>query len=51
MTAEEAAELIKSINPKIAIPTHYKTVVGSQEDAYKFEELLENEVEVKIIMN
>lgn len=52
MTAEEAAELIKNILPKkYAIPTHYKTVVGSYEDAVKFKEYLKNVVVVDILMN
>ena len=37
MNAEEAATLIGNILPrKYAIPTHYKTLVGSEEDAIKF---------------
>ncbi len=51
MTAEEAAKLIEQIAPtKYAVPTHYKTVVGSDEDALRFKELLENKVEVKILL-
>ena len=52
MTAKEAGELIKSIKPKqYAIPTHYHTIVGSKKDAEKFKKILEDEVEVRIIMN
>ena len=50
MTAEEAADLIKNIKPKLAIPIHYKTIVGSIEDAETFKKLLENQVEVEILM-
>jgi L-ascorbate metabolism protein UlaG (beta-lactamase superfamily) len=51
MTAEEAAKLIKQIQPrKYAIPTHYQTVVGSVEDAKKFKELLEGKIKVNILM-
>ena len=50
MTANEAAKLIEHILPrKYAIPTHYKTIVGSVEDAKRFKELLKNKVEVKIV--
>lgn len=50
MTALEASCLIKEIKPKIAIPTHYKTVVGSYYDANNFKELLKDEVDVEILM-
>ena len=51
MTAEEAAELIKNILPrKYAVPTHYKTLVGSDADARKFKELLKDTVDVTILM-
>ena len=50
MNYEEAVELIKCIKPKIAIPTHYKTIVGTEEDAYKFKEMLQGKVDVSIIM-
>ena len=51
MTAEEAAELIEYIHPnKLAIPTHYKTVVGSIDDAVIFKELLNGKVKVEILM-
>ena len=51
MTAKEATELIENIIPKkFAVPTHYKTIVGSQEDAKEFKKLLEGKVDVKILM-
>ena len=50
MTYKEAVDLILAIKPKVAIPTHYKTIVGSEEDAQTFKELLKNDVEVKILM-
>lgn len=50
MTAEEAADLISEIKPSVAIPIHYKTIVGSVEDAEKFKELLNGKVEVLILM-
>lgn len=48
MTAEEAAEAVKMIKPKLAIPMHYGAIVGSIEDANKFKELV-SECEVKIL--
>ena len=51
MTAEEAAELIEKIKPKEkAIPTHYKTIVGSVNDAIRFKELLNGKIEVNILI-
>jgi L-ascorbate metabolism protein UlaG (beta-lactamase superfamily) len=42
MTAEEAAEAAKVINPKIAVPMHYGAIVGSEADAKKFKSLVKN---------
>ena len=50
MEKTEASELIRSIKPKLAIPIHYKTIVGTVEDAYDFKAELENDVDVKILM-
>ncbi|HID04901.1 MAG TPA: MBL fold metallo-hydrolase, partial [Aigarchaeota archaeon] len=33
MTAEEAAEAVESIKPKVAIPMHYGAIVGTEADA------------------
>lgn len=46
MTPEEAAQAAKIINPDIAIPMHYGTIVGQDEDAKKFSELAEVEVRI-----
>jgi L-ascorbate metabolism protein UlaG (beta-lactamase superfamily) len=48
MTAEEAAEAAKVINPKIAVPMHYAAIVGSDADAKEFKSLVKN-CEVDII--
>jgi len=48
MTAEEAAEAVKMIKPKIAIPMHYAAIVGSEKDAEKFKQLVK-ECDVKIL--
>lgn len=39
MTAEEAAEAAKIIQPKIAVPYHYGCIVGTRKDAERFKEL------------
>ena len=41
MTAEEAVEAAKLIKPSLAIPMHYGSVVGTEEDAKEFVELCE----------
>ena len=33
MDAKEASELLKIINPKVVIPTHYGSIIGNIEDA------------------
>ena len=50
MDYNEAVELIKEMKPNLAVPIHYKTVVGTVEDAYKFKESLDGFVDVKILM-
>ncbi len=46
MNAEEAAEAVKHIKPKQAIPYHWGDIVGSRSDAERFAELAECEVMV-----
>lgn len=50
MDAEEAALLVNIIKPRLVIPIHYKTVVGKEEDATKFKNLLSEDIECQIIM-
>jgi L-ascorbate metabolism protein UlaG (beta-lactamase superfamily) len=50
MTAEEAVEAAKLIKPYLAIPIHYGSVIGSEEDAKEFVELCKEEgIEAKIL--
>ncbi|MBU0665797.1 MAG: MBL fold metallo-hydrolase [Nanoarchaeota archaeon] len=46
MTAEEAVQAVKLINPKLAIPMHYGSVVGTKSDAEKFKEQADCRVEL-----
>jgi len=48
MTAEEAAEAALTIRPKLAVPMHYGSIVGSPDDAEKFRSLLRGKIEVYI---
>ncbi|MCS7163835.1 MAG: MBL fold metallo-hydrolase [Thermodesulfovibrio sp.] len=49
MTAEEAVQAALDINPKIAIPMHYGSIVGSENDAQYFAEKLKGKIEVVIL--
>lgn len=48
MTASEAANAVAKIKPKLAIPMHYGTIVGSDEDAKEFKRLVKS-CEVQIL--
>jgi len=50
MNFKEAAELANTIQPKIAIPTHYGSIVGEKEDGEKFKEFLSPDIECKILI-
>ena len=50
MDFKEAAMLINEIKPKIAIPTHYGSVVGTKQDATDFIKLLHPEIKGIILM-
>jgi L-ascorbate metabolism protein UlaG (beta-lactamase superfamily) len=49
MTADEAVKAALDIKPKVAIPMHYNSIVGTQKDAERFAEALEGKIEVKIL--
>lgn len=49
MTAKEAVEAAKVLKPRIAVPIHYGTIVGTDDDAREFKKLLEGIVEVRIL--
>jgi L-ascorbate metabolism protein UlaG (beta-lactamase superfamily) len=42
MTAKEAAMAVEKIKPKIAIPMHYGTIVGSDADAKEFKNIVKS---------
>ena len=50
MDFKEAANLINEIKPKIAIPIHYGSVVGTEQDAIDFIRLLHPEIKGIILM-
>ena len=50
MDFKEAANLINEIQPKIAVPIHYGSIVGTNQDAIDFSKLLNPKIECKILM-
>jgi len=50
MSVEEAVEAAKLIKPSLAVPMHYGSVVGTEEDAKEFVEFCEEEgIDAKIL--
>jgi L-ascorbate metabolism protein UlaG (beta-lactamase superfamily) len=49
MTADEAVQAALAIKPKVAIPMHYGSIVGTEDDARKFAEKLKGKIEVVIL--
>ena len=50
MDYKEAAELVNRIKPKIAVPIHYGSIVGTEQDAEQFISLLDENIKGKILM-
>lgn len=50
MNYKEAAELINEIKPKIAVPVHYGSIVGTKQDAINFINLLHPRTKGIILM-
>ena len=48
MDAKKAAELINSIRPAVAIPTHYGSIVGSATDGQIFADRVDSAITVEI---
>ena len=48
MDYKDAAAVVNAIKPKVAIPTHYGSIVGSPEDGNKFTELVDDSIKVEI---
>ena len=51
MDFKEATTLMNIIKPKVAIPTHYGSIVGSINDGKKFRELLDEDIECILLIN
>ncbi len=46
MTAEEAAQVVRNIQPQIAIPIHWGSVVGTKKDAETFKNLCPDQAHI-----
>jgi len=49
MTAEEAVQAALDIKPKVAIPMHYASIVGTDDDAREFAKALEGKIKVVVL--
>ena len=49
MTPSEAVDASLVIKPKIAIPIHYGSGIGTKENATEFKRLLENKLRVEVL--
>ena len=49
MNVNDAAEFTNRIKPKVVIPAHYGSVVGSDDLAEAFKKLIDKSIEVRII--
>ena len=46
MTSQEAAQAVNTFKPKLAIPMHYNTIVGTFKDANNFKGLCTTKVKI-----
>jgi L-ascorbate metabolism protein UlaG (beta-lactamase superfamily) len=49
MTADEAAQAALDINPRVAIPMHFGSIVGADADARRFAERLAGKIKVHLL--
>ncbi len=50
MDFKEAGKLINEIKPKIVVPIHYGSIVGTKQDAEDFKMLLESTIICEIMI-
>ena len=50
MDYKEAAELTNIIKPKIVVPTHYGSIVGTKQDSVNFAKLINPEIKCEILI-
>lgn len=50
MDYKEAASLVNEIKPKIAVPIHYGSIVGTKEDGINFSKLVNQNIKTEILI-
>ena len=50
MNYKQAAELVNTIKPIIAVPTHYGSIIGNKQDAIEFAKKVAKPIEVKMLI-
>lgn len=50
MDSKEAAELVNIIKPKVAVPVHYGSIVGTKEDAENFAKMINKDISCEILI-
>ena len=50
MNHEDAAFYVNEMQPELAIPTHYGSIVGRKDDGEKFKNLVEGDTKVELII-
>ena len=51
MNVEQAAELINEIEPELAVPTHYGSVVGNASDGLEFKRAIKEGIRVPLLIS
>jgi L-ascorbate metabolism protein UlaG (beta-lactamase superfamily) len=49
MTPSEAAEFVNTVEPRVAIPMHYGSIVASEKEAQEFKRLVKPGIEVVVL--
>lgn len=50
MDSKEAADLVNIIKPKVAVPVHYGSIVGTKEDAENFAKMINKDISCEILI-
>ena len=50
MTATEAAACANTLKPKLVVPVHYNSLVGTKDDEKTFIKNLDKEIKYKIVL-
>ena len=50
MNYEEASILTNEMRPKVVVPIHYGTIVGTYNDGYLFKDKIDSDIECQILM-